>query len=433
MQGMLSPPFPGSNSVRLAFTHRPLVDEQTLTPFCEDKAEPKQVSFTVDKSAYRDIPVVMHNASLVRTCVSTDENNGKNTLNNHGGSNSEETDIESPRTSTNKPPSEPESNDPGTLFTVTSISDGSPPYSRVPVRSMGEYSRRASSVPETGASWERPICIDIRNVPELSSQRDNGQVSVSTLRSPLFPLAERASVARRDTMRNCDWRDEFLKIKSSVSRHPTFTSPMKSDPFANSKQKPIIIAKKAKFSPSDNRKHQAPTSPAITDPLARRDSVLVSKKAKLSPVEMKSRGEISESIQRRKNSTVRALSSTGRNKPERRTKPTHEHIIESQNHQLEWAAFQNSKLLNMNSALQKILVSKDKVIEDMRRQLTAKDDSLKENETENACRDHKIALLETQVQELQVCFVRLEAPVSFTQQKHEDERTDITIKAAQEG
>jgi len=159
--------------------------------------------------------------------------------------------------------------------------------------------------------------------------------------------------------------------------------------------------------------------------------ILVGQRMKLSLAELKKRGEIAESSKRSKCPAVGALSSTGRNKHGRRgSKPPNELVIASQNHQLEWASYQNSKLLDMNSTLQKILLVKDKTIEEMGKQLIAKNALLtvKDNEKENVPRDHKIALLETKVEELQARMVQLELSVDG---RNRNGRTDTPTMATQ--
>ena len=176
--------------------------------------------------------------------------------------------------------------------------------------------------------------------------------------------------------------------------------------------------------------HQKCTSPMNSDSIGGHALIMVGQKMKLSHAELMKRGEIAESSKRSKCPAVGALSSTGRNKLGRRgSKPPNEQVIESQNHQLEWASYQNSKLLNMNSTLQKILLVKDKTIEEMGKQLNEKNTLLavKDNEKENVPRDHKIALLEKTVEVLQARMVQLELSVDGNR----NGQTDTPTKATQ--
>ena len=180
--------------------------------------------------------------------------------------------------------------------------------------------------------------------------------------------------------------------------------------------------------------HQGFNSQMKSDSFGGHMPIVAGQKIKLSIAELKKRGEIAESSKRRKCPAVGALSSIGRNKQGRRgSKPPHEQVIESQNHQLEWASYQNSKLLDMNSTLQKILLVKDKTIEEMGRQLNAKNFSLtvKDNEKDKAPTDHTISLLETKVEELQVRLVQLELSVDGNNRGHTDTPTKATERQHQ--
>lgn len=143
---------------------------------------------------------------------------------------------------------------------------------------------------------------------------------------------------------------------------------------------------------------------------------LAVKKETLPQEELERRVEIIESSQKRNRPSVGALSSTGRSKSAKKAlakrNPPNEKIIDSQNYQLECAAYKNRKLLEMNSTLQKILLAKDKDFEGIRKDLVAKEIALKESEGANKAKDEKIVDLEGYIQNLAACIRIMETSVA---------------------